>query len=50
MSDIEKRAGKDTALDLYRTMSRIHACEMRVRKGLSSGEVGLPIASRDRTV
>ena len=40
MSDIEKRAGKDTALELYRTMSKIHACEMRVRKGLSSGEVG----------
>ena len=40
MSDIEKRAGKDTALELYRTMSKIHTCEMRVRKGLSSGEVG----------
>ncbi len=40
MSGIEKRAGKDTALELYRTMSKIHACEMRVRKGLSSGEVG----------
>jgi 2-oxoisovalerate dehydrogenase E1 component len=40
MSDIEKRAGKDVALDLYRAMSRIHASEMRVRKGLSSGEVG----------
>jgi 2-oxoisovalerate dehydrogenase E1 component len=40
VSSIEKRAGKDTALELYRTMSKIHTCEMRVRKGLSSGEVG----------
>ena len=40
MSTIEKRASKDTALALYRTMSKIHTCEMRVRKGLSSGEVG----------
>ena len=40
MSGIEKRAGKDTALELYRTMSKIHTCEMRVRRGLSSGEVG----------
>src|SRR4029078_10093519 len=40
VSNIEKRASKDTALELYRTMSKIHTCEMRVRKGLSSGRFG----------
>ena len=40
MSDVESSLERDKGLALYRAMSKIHGCEARVRKGLSSGEVG----------
>ena len=40
MSDVDSSVGRERDLALYRAMSKIHACEARVRKGLSSGEVG----------
>ena len=40
MSDVESSVERGKGLALYHAMSKIHASEARVRKGLSSGEVG----------
>lgn len=40
MSSVETEVGREAGFALYRTMSKIHCCEARIRKGLSAGEVG----------